>query len=33
VVRIEIPGIGVLSNPVGAAADLMSATRRSEAHV
>jgi 2-dehydro-3-deoxy-D-arabinonate dehydratase len=33
VVEITIPGIGTLRNPVGAAADLLSATRRSEAHV
>ena len=33
VVEITIPGIGTLRNPVGAAADLMSTTRRSETHV
>jgi 2-dehydro-3-deoxy-D-arabinonate dehydratase len=33
VVEITVPGIGTLRNPVGAAADLLSATRRSEIHV
>jgi 2-dehydro-3-deoxy-D-arabinonate dehydratase len=33
VVEIAVPGIGTLRNPVGAAADLLSATRRSETHV
>jgi 2-dehydro-3-deoxy-D-arabinonate dehydratase len=33
VVEITIPGIGTLRNPVGAAADLLSTTRRSETHV
>jgi 2-dehydro-3-deoxy-D-arabinonate dehydratase len=33
VVEISVSGIGTLRNPVGSAADLLSATRRSEAHV
>ena len=33
VVEVSVPGIGTLTNPVGAAADLLSTTRRSEIHV
>ena len=33
VVEITVPGIGTLRNPVGLAADLLSATRRSEINV
>jgi len=33
IVEIRVPGIGVLRNPVGHAADLVHSSARSEAHV